>query len=64
MSIRLKSSEKLELISNLSAMLSAGIPLLETVDALLEGTKGRLRTVLINLKKDLEAGKTIAESFS
>lgn len=64
MSIRLKSSEKLELISNLSAMLSAGIPLLETVDALLEGTKGKLRTILVNLKKDLEAGKTIAESFS
>lgn len=64
MSIRLKSSEKLELISNLSAMLSAGIPLLETVDALLEGTKGKLKTVLTTLKNDLEAGKTIAESFA
>lgn len=64
MGIRLKSSEKLELISNLSAMLSAGIPLLETVDALLEGTKGKLRTVLTTLKKDLESGKTIAESFA
>ncbi len=45
-------------------MLSAGIPLLETVDAMLEGTRGRLKTILTHLKKDLESGKTIAESFA
>jgi len=64
MSVRLRSSEKLELISNLGAMLRAGIPLLESVDALLEGAKKRPKTVLAALKEDLQAGKTIAESFS
>ncbi len=64
MAIRLRSSEKLEFISNLSAMLSAGIPLLETVDALLEGARGRIRPVLVSLRKDLEGGRTIAEALA
>lgn len=64
MSIRLKSSEKLEMISNLGAMLSAGIPLLESVDALLEGSRGKLKTVLVKLRKDLESGKTISDSLA
>lgn len=64
MSVRLKASEKLELIDNLEAMLSAGIPLLESVEALLGGAKVRSKTVLESLKKDLEAGKTIADSLS
>ena len=64
MSIRLRSSEKLELISNLGAMLSAGIPLLESIDALLDGAKGRMKIVLVRLRKDSEAGKTIADSFA
>lgn len=64
MSVHLRSTEKLELISSLGSMLSAGIPLLESVQALLEGAKKRTKTVLETLKKDLEAGKTIADSFS
>ena len=64
MSVRLRNSEKLELISNLGAMLSAGIPLLETINALLDGAKGNMKIVLQVLRKDLEAGKTIANSFS
>lgn len=64
MGIRLRSSEKLEMISNLASMLSAGIPLLESVDALLDGAKGKLKTVLTKLRKDLEAGKTISYSLS
>ncbi len=64
MSVRLKSSEKLEMITNLSAMLSAGIPLLEAIDGLLDGAKGRLKTVLLMLRKDMEAGKTIADSLA
>ena len=52
------------MISNLGAMLSAGIPLLESVEALLEGARSRPKIVLETLKKDLEAGQTIAASFS
>lgn len=64
MSIRLRSSEKLEMISNLGAMLSAGIPLLEAVDGLLDGSRGKLKAVLVRLRKDLESGKTIADSLA
>lgn len=64
MNIRLRSSEKLEMISNLAAMLSAGIPLLESIDGLLDGAKGRLKTVLLSMRKDLESGKTIADALS
>ena len=64
MSIRLRTSEKLEFISNLGAMLSAGIPLLESIDGLLDGSKGKLKIVLTRLRKDLEAGKTIADSLA
>ncbi|MBI4992267.1 MAG: type II secretion system F family protein [Candidatus Harrisonbacteria bacterium] len=64
MSVRLKSSEKLEIISNLGAMLTSGIPLLESVEALLDGARKRSKIILENLKKDLEAGKTIADSFA
>jgi len=45
-------------------MLSAGIPLLESIDALLDGARGKMKTVLLRLRKDLEAGKTIADSFA
>ncbi len=64
MSVRLKSSEKLELISNLGAMLRAGIPLLESVDALLEGSRKRTKKILSALREDLQSGKTIADTFS
>lgn len=64
MSVRLKNSEKLELIGNLASMLSAGIPLLESVDALLDGARGKLKIVLVKLRKDLESGKTISDSLA
>jgi type II secretory pathway component PulF len=64
MAVRLTPTEKLEFISNLAAMLSAGIPLLESVEALIEGSKSRSKIVLEELKKDLESGQTIADSLS
>lgn len=64
MRVRLTPTEKLEFIGNLGAMLSAGIPLLESVEALLEGAKSRNKVVLESLKKDLEAGQTVSESLS
>ena len=64
MSVRLHPSEKLEIISNLGAMLVSGIPILESVEALLEGARPRTKKILEALKTDLEAGKTIGDSFS
>lgn len=62
--ISLHNNEKLSLISNLSTMLSAGIPILETVDSLLEDSKGNVKKVLEVLKEDLSQGRHIYQSFA
>lgn len=62
--ITLKTSEKIGLISNLSTMLSAGIPILEIVNSLLEDAKGNTKRVLEVLKNDLSAGNRVHTSFA
>lgn len=59
----LSKKDKLMLISNLGTMLSAGIPIMEAVDAILEDNSGNQKKVLKALKEDLNQGKTISESF-
>jgi len=55
--ISIKSSEKISFITNLSTMLSAGIPILEAIDSLLEDTKGNQKKLLETLRRDLVEGK-------
>ncbi len=55
----LSTNDKITLISNLATMLSAGIPILEAVDSLLEGSKGNQKLVLDTLKEDLIQGKRV-----
>lgn len=62
--ISISNKDKLSLLSNLSTMLSAGIPILETVDALLEDSKGDQKKLLETLKEDLTQGKHIYFTFS
>ncbi|MBI2405009.1 type II secretion system F family protein [Candidatus Gottesmanbacteria bacterium] len=62
--ITLKGSEKIGLISNLATMLSAGIPILEVVNSLLEDAKGSPKIILEALKEDLTSGKRISVSFA
>lgn len=62
--ISLSNNEKLALISNLSTMLSAGIPILETVDSLLEDSKGNLKKILEAVRDDLTQGKHLYFSFA
>ena len=61
--ITLTSSEKIGMLSNLSTMLGAGIPLLEAIDSSLEDTKGPTKKVLETLKADLMQGKSLYDSF-
>ncbi len=61
--IGLSNNDKITLISNLSTMLSAGIPILETVDSLLDGAKGGQKVILETLKNDLIQGKRIYASL-
>ncbi len=62
--ISLPNNDKLSLISNLSTMLSAGIPILETVDSLLDDSKGNAKKVLETLREDLTQGRHVYQSFS
>lgn len=62
--ISLSNKDKLSLLSNLSTMLSSGMPLLETVDALLEDSKGDQKKLLETLREDLIQGKHIYFTFS
>lgn len=62
--LRLSAEEKIGLVSNLSTMLAAGIPLAETVASLLEEAKGSQKKILLTLQDDITAGKQISESFA
>ncbi len=57
--VSLSNNNKIALISNLGTMLSAGIPILESVDSLLEGAKGNQKKILDTLKEDLIQGKRV-----
>lgn len=62
--ISLSDNEKLGLISNLATMLTAGIPILEVVDSLLEDSKGNLKIILTTMRDDMTEGKHVYTSFS
>lgn len=62
--LTLTTNEKIGLISNFSTMLTAGIPILETVDSLLEDAKGNNRKLLQSLRDDLIQGKRVSTTFA
>lgn len=62
--ISLSANEKIGLISNMSTMLSAGIPILETVDSLLEDAKGNQKKLLETVRADLMQGQHVFYSFA
>lgn len=63
-SLSLSTTEKLGLISNLSTMLAAGIPIIETIDSLLEDSKGNNKKLLESLRADMEQGNHVSTSFA
>ncbi|MGE5041954.1 MAG: type II secretion system F family protein [Candidatus Levyibacteriota bacterium] len=62
--ISISTPDKLGMISNLATMLAAGISILETVDSLLEDSKGNQRKILEELRSDLTQGNHISASFA
>lgn len=60
----LSSNDKIALVSNLHTMLSSGIPILETVDSLLEDSKGGMRKLLQTMRQDLGQGQHLYVTFS
>jgi type IV pilus assembly protein PilC len=62
--VRISAKERMQLFGNLSTMLKAGIPILESVEALLEETKGGTQKVLETIQADLQAGRVVHESLA
>lgn len=62
--VTLSNTERLSLFSNFSTMLSAGIPILEAVNSLLEDARGNQKTILETLRDDLTQGKRVSTTFA
>lgn len=62
--LTISNAEKIALLSNLATMLAAGIPILETVDALLEDSKKNQKKLLETLKADLMQGQRMYLTFA
>ncbi|MGI8419816.1 MAG: type II secretion system F family protein [Candidatus Levyibacteriota bacterium] len=60
----LSANDKIALISNFHTMLSSGIPILETVESLLEDSKGGVQKLLQVLKQDLGQGQHMYITFA
>jgi type II secretory pathway component PulF len=61
--ITLSDNDKIAFISNMSTMLSAGIPILDVVESLLDDAKGNQKKILQVLKADLGQGRHVSYSF-
>jgi len=61
--IRLSTGDKIGLVSNLSTMLSAGIPILDTVASMEEDSKGGTKIILDTMMEDITQGKRIYVSL-
>lgn len=62
--LSLSTGEKVGLLNNLSTMLSAGIPILDAVESLMEDAKGNTHKVLSQLHSDLTQGQRVHVTFS
>lgn len=59
----LSANDKITLVSNLHTMLSSGIPILETVNSLLEDSKGGSKKLLEVMRDDLAQGQHLYNTF-
>ncbi len=62
--LSLSGNDKITMISNMYTMLSSGIPILETVNSLLEDAKGNQKILLQTLKDDLGQGQHVYFTFA
>ena len=62
--VSISTSEKLSLIGNMATMLTAGIPILEIVNSLLEDAKGGQKEILTALREDITQGRQLSTSFA
>lgn len=62
--ITLSNNDQLSMISTFSTLINAGIPILETVDSLIEDSKGNTKKILESTREDLVQGKPLHLCFS
>ena len=62
--IAISNRDKLNLLSNFSTMISAGIPILETVNSLVEDANGNTKKILEVIQKDIIQGQQLFISFA
>ena len=62
--IKISNNEKLSFYSTMSTMISAGIPILEVMDSILEDSKGNTKKIVLSIREDLIQGKSLSASFS
>lgn len=62
--ITLSADEKIGFLHNFCTMLTAGIPIMEIVDSLLEDSKGNQKKMMETIKEDLSGGKRLYSSFA
>jgi type II secretory pathway component PulF len=62
--VGLSSAEKIGLVSNLSTMLRAGLPIFEVVTSLNDDAKGNTKIILSTLQEDLTQGRQLYITFS
>lgn len=61
--ISLSKKDKLTIFRSLSIMITSGIPILETLDSLIEESKGKQKAVLMQIREDISQGKTLASAL-
>jgi type IV pilus assembly protein PilC len=62
--ITISDNEKVGLFSTLATMIDAGIPILEAVDSILDGSKGNTKKIMESIRGDLVEGKSLSVAFS
>jgi type IV pilus assembly protein PilC len=62
--LTLSGTEKLNLISNLSTMINAGIPILSAIHSLAEESRGNTQKILQQVQIDITHGKQLNESLA
>lgn len=62
--LRLSNTEKLNLVSNLSTMITAGIPILSAVISLSDEARGNVKKILTEIHTDLLQGNHLYMSFA
>ena len=62
--VSISNNEKLSFFSNMATMYNAGIPILETIDSMLEDSKGGTKKILESIKADLIQGESLSSAFA